>query len=166
MNNNMRFDGYSYPDMNLINDMYMQNGIINSNSTNSMNHTNKMNVEMPDNKDLARPYEGYIKGNMFDNLYQKYKNYQPVRLVPNNEQAELLLNVNQLSFAAHEIRLYLDVFPNDKNMIRLFNQYQNKANEAIKAYEEKYGPILASSLSNTENFSWQAYSWPWEMEEM
>lgn len=171
MNNNMRFDGYSYPDMNLVNDIFMQNGMMNNNlnnmTNNQMNNMNSnMDIEMTTNKDLARPYEGFIRGNMYDNLYQQYKNYKPAKLVPNNEQAELLLNVNQLSFAAHEIRLYLDVFPNDRNMIGLFNQYQSQANEAIKAYEEKYGPIMCSSLSNTNSFSWETYSWPWEMEEM
>ena len=51
-------------------------------------------------------------------------------------------------------------------MIRLYNQYQNQANAAIKAYEQKYGPILQGSLSRENAFSWEAYAWPWEMEEM
>ena len=153
--NNMRFDGYGYPDMNLINNLFMSNNNQNLNMNN-----NSMN------KDLASPYEGYIKGNLYNNLYKQYKNYRPSKLAPNNEQAELLLNVNQLSFAAHEIRLYLDVYPNDTNMINLFNKYQQQANEAVKVYEQKYGPILQSSLSENNKFSWEAYAWPWEMEEM
>ena len=51
-------------------------------------------------------------------------------------------------------------------MIQLYNEYQKKASDAIKAYEKKYGPILADSPSNTNDFSWEAYAWPWEMEEM
>ena len=30
----------------------------------------------------------------------------------------------------------------------------------------RHGPILADSPSNTNDFSWEAYAWPWEMEEM
>ena len=113
---------------------------------------------------LAEPYDGFIKGNLFNNLYQQYKNYRPTRLIPNNEQAELLLNVDQLSFAAHELNLYLDVYPDDTNMIALFNRYQSMADEAIKRYESKYGPLSVNTPSNN-TFSWEAYSWPWEMEE-
>jgi len=157
MNNNMNFDGYGYQDMNLLNNLFMKN----SNKQNNMNS----NMQIQTNQDLAGAYEGYIRGNMFNNLYQQYKNYRPAKLVPNNEQGELLLNVNQLSFAAHEMRLYLDVHPNDTQMISLYNQYQQQANEAIRVYEQKYGPILQSSLSDANRFSWEAYAWPWEMEE-
>lgn len=161
MNNNMNFDGYGYPDMNLLNNLFMK-----SNNTNQNTNQNNMNNSMGQNQNLAQPYEGFIRGNLFNNLYDQYKNYRPARLAPNNEQAELLLNVSQLSFAAHDIRLYLDVHPNDTEMISLFNQYQQQANEAIRVYEQKYGPILQSSLSEANAFSWEAYAWPWEMEEM
>lgn len=167
--NNMRFDGYGYPDMNLLNNLFMQGNNQNNNMdpNNSMNQNNNSNMNQNmTNQNLATPYEGYIRGNLFNNLYQQYKNYRPKRLVPENEQAELLLNVNQMSFAAHEIRLYLDVHPNDTEMISLYNQYQQQANEAIKTYEQKYGPILQGSLSRENAFSWEAYAWPWEMEEM
>lgn len=164
--NNMRFDGYGYPDMNLIDNLFMQGNSNNQNPTN--NNANNVNTNMTNmpNQSLLQPYEGYIRGNLFHDLYQQYKNYQPARLVPSNEQAELLLNVNQTTFAAHEIRLYLDINPNDSDMINLFNQYQKLANDAIKAYERKYGPIVSDSPSQTNTFSWEAYAWPWEMEEM
>lgn len=166
--NNMRFDGYGYPDMNLISNLFMKSNSQNDNMNDDMNHNMNMNqdMNMTNNKDLASPYEGYIRGNLFNNLYKQYKNYRPKRLAPNNEQAELLLNANQMSFAAHELRLYLDVHPNDTRMINLFNQYQKQANDAIKAYEDKYGPILQNSVSGSNTFSWEAYAWPWEMEEM
>lgn len=148
MNNNMNFNDFGYPDMNIFNNMMMPNqtGI--------------------SDRNIMPMYEGYIKGNLFNNLYDQYLNYQPSKLIPNNEQAELLLNVNQTTFAAHEVKLYLDIYPNDTGMINLYNDYQKKASDAIKTYERKYGPILADSPSNTNDFSWEAYAWPWEMEEM
>lgn len=169
--NNMRFDGYGYQDMNLFNNLFMHSSNKNNNKNDINNDMNSnmnqnTNMNMTTNQNLASPYEGYTRGNLYNNLYQQYKNYRPKRLVPNNEQAELLLNANQLSFAAHEIRLYLDVHPNDTNMISLYNQYQNQANEAIKTYEQKYGPILQNSLSASNTFSWEAYAWPWETEEV
>ncbi len=147
MNNNFSFDQYDRPAMNIFEQTFLS-------------PNNSLPVQ-----NLKEPYEGFIRGNLFDHLYRQYQNYRPTRLVPNNEQAELLLNVDQLSFAAHELNLYLDVYPNDAQMINLFNRYQQMANEAVKAYEKKYGPLTINSLSNTDQFSWEAYAWPWEMEE-
>ena len=156
MNNNLGFNNYGYPDINGINDMLFK-GIQNNNEM--INNNNN-------NNDLFDPYDGFLKGNLFSNLYEQYKDYKPARLVPNNEQAELLLNVDQLSFASHELNLYLDVYPNDKSMIDLFNQYSQMTNEAIRQYESKYGPLSVGNSKNNNTFEWEAYSWPWEMEEM
>lgn len=181
MNNNFRFDNYGYPDMNSFNNTFLTQS---NQSTNQMNQpndqmiqiTNQMNQpnnqmnqisnQMSQNQELAEPFEGFLRGNLFNSLYDQYKNYRPAKLVPSNEQAELLLNVNQLSFATHELNLYLDVYPNDTQMIELFNHYRSMANEAIERYESKYGPLTIDAMSNADTFSWEAYSWPWEMEEM
>ncbi len=136
---------------------------MNPNNTMMMPNNNMGGFPNMNNQNLANPLQGYIQGNLFNNLYTPYKNYRPMRLVPNNEQAELLLNANQLLFASHELRLYLDVHPDDTNMINLFNQYRAGANEAVKVYEQKYGPITWDALSNTNMFSWEATAWPWEM---
>lgn len=163
MNNN-GFNEFGYPNMNLINNMLVPNDM--NNLTNNMLDNNNLNNMINNNQKLAGPYDGFIKGNLFNNLYNQYKSYRPTRLSPNNEQAELLLNVDQTTFAAHELKLYLDVYPNDTNMINLYNEYQKIASEQIKAYERKFGPLLADSPSANNSFSWEAYSWPWETEEM
>ncbi len=123
-------------------------------------------METTMNQNLAQPAEGYTQGNLFNNLYEGYKNYRPMRLIPNNEQAQMLLTANQFLFASHELRLYLDLNPNDNRMIALFNQYRSQANQAVSAYEQKYGPITWDALSSVNMFSWQSGSWPWEMGEM
>ncbi len=125
---------------------------------------NEMIISAEDN--TYKSYEGYIKGNMFKNIYDQYKNKKPSKLIPNNEQAELLLNINQLCFAVQDLRLYLDIKPYDKKMIQMFNEYQTKANEAISNYERKYGPILMNSISDDNEFSWVKYNFPWEMGEL
>lgn len=125
-----------------------------------------MNNQASDiNNDLEKTYVGYIKGNLFKNLYDGYKNYKPVELIPNSEQAEMLLNINQMEFASHELRLLLDVYPDNMMIINKFNEYRSKANELMDMYEKKYGPLCWSDLSNMNMFSWEVSSWPWEMEE-
>lgn len=145
--NNEIYNNLPYPDMNIINEMFMNNK---SNS----------------NYELTGPYEGYLKGNMFKNLYKGYKNYNIAKLIPNNEEAEILLNLNQLSFALNDIKLYLDIHPEDKDMINIFNKYSIELKQLLNNYESKYGPIMCDTPSNDNLFSWEAYSFPWEMEEM
>ena len=139
--NNRVFEEYDYDDMNMLNEMILSK---------------------PINNDLVGTYDGYLKGNMFSSLYNQYKDYKPAKLIPSNEQSELLLNANQACFAAHDIRLYLDINPNNNEMIKLYNNYQMQAIKTIKEYEKKYGPILADSPSEEGNFSWEAHDFPWE----
>lgn len=112
---------------------------------------------------LFSPTMAYNNGNLFSNLYQQYKDYKPVNLTANNEKDKLLLELDRFSFAAHELNLYLDVYPDDVSMITLFNDYREKANALEKEYESKYGPlsINSSSLKQTP-FVWATEDWPWE----
>ena len=118
------------------------------------------------NNMLFGPYEGYIKGNMFRNLYEQYKNYQPAPITPMNEQEEALLNLNQFQFAMHELNLYLDVFPNDANMMNQFVTFRNNYNKLLSEYENKYGALNINSTSlNSIPFRWSSTPWPWNRRE-
>lgn len=130
----------------------------------SMNNNNMMN-DFTNDSNLATPYVGYIRGNLFNNLYSGYKNYQPAPLKPRSEQEDFLLSINQLSFAAHELNLYLDTHPNDGRMLDLFNKYRKLADEAVEEYQKKYGPInINSNYMNNVPFAWVNDPWPWEKE--
>ena len=112
---------------------------------------------------LVNPTEGYNRGNMFANLYDQYKNYRPVNLKANNERERLFLELSRNAFAAHEVNLYLDLNPNDTSMIKLFNDYRQKANDLSREYELKYGPLCVMNDSLDSNlFSWEKSPWPWE----
>lgn len=109
------------------------------------------------------PYEGLIRGNMFKELYNPYKSEKPYAINPANEQASMLTDIDSLCFALIDLNLYLDVHPEDKNKIELFNQYRIEQNELIRQYENKFEPLLLSSDSlNTYPWSWDDRPWPWE----
>ncbi len=112
---------------------------------------------------LFGPYEGYLKGNMFRNLYEQYKNYKPMNVSFNSEKEEALFNLNQIGFAMHDINLLLDINPNDSNMINQYVNYQNTYNNLLRDYEQKYGPINVDSISNSTPFSWVNTPFPWEV---
>ena len=114
------------------------------------------------NNNLFNPYEAYMKGNLYKDLYREYKDYKPSKLIPNSEQAELLLNLNQICFENQDIRLYLDIFPEDKNMIDRYNMNNNMIKELTDTYQDKYGPLTWTSLINKDVFSWEKDNFPWE----
>ena len=112
---------------------------------------------------LFDPYNGLIRGNLFVNEYEPYNNKEPYEIKPMNEQAELLTYINALGFAMTDLNLYLDVYPNDKEKIMLFNQYRNEKKDMLKEYEEKYGPItLNSERLNSYPWAWNNLPWPWD----
>lgn len=112
---------------------------------------------------LYSPEEGYMKGNLFPELYDQYGNYQPVMLRAKDEQSRLLLELSAVSFASHELNLYLDLHPNDESVLALFNDYRRKSNLLMDEYETKYGPITVNSDSlNASPFLWEVDAWPFE----
>lgn len=116
------------------------------------------------NDELYNPYQGYIRGNMFVNLYNTYKTKEPYEIKPMNEQAELLTHIDSLSFACIDLNLYLDINPNDKQAIALFNQYNNQKLRLMEEYQNKYGPLLLNSDSlNDYPWAWNEKPWPWEI---
>lgn len=174
MKNQMNFDGMNYMNNNYNCSSYPQMNNHSLRNTDSRNMHMDFNINDPmqlvnmmnqnsSNLDLAKPNEAFIQGNLFNNLYDGYKNYRPMRLVPNSEKALLLLELDTYCFVTHELRLYLDVHPNDQTMIDLFNQYNARSNELLMEYEQKYGPITWNVLSNSNDFSWVTGGWPWNM---
>lgn len=112
---------------------------------------------------LYNPYQGYIRGNLFPNLYNPYRLATPFEIEPLNEQAELLTTINSLDFALIDLNLYLDIYSNDKKMIELYNQYRFQKNSLVDQYENKYGPLSTNSDALAKlPWAWNENPWPWE----
>ena len=69
-------------------------------------YPNNMDRDMSNPKFFTEK-EGYLRGNMFRNLYSQYKNYEPQTLRPTTEQEEMFLRMSEAEFAAHDLNLYL-----------------------------------------------------------
>ena len=150
---------------NVPNNMYQVNSMIYDDflNANYMDYRNNniMHSNMDINNELYSPFEGYIKGNIFKNLYNKYRNYSPVQLVPRNEHEEALLNLDQMGFAMHEMNLLLDVYPNDRNAMENYIKFRNNYNILLNDYQKKYGSFNVNSEHlNTIPFGWTYEPWP------
>lgn len=132
-----------------------------SSQDNFSNINPNMNMNLQNN--LYEPYQGFIRGNMFPELFDPYKISRPYEVEPMNDQAELLTYIDALTFATHDLNLYLDNFPNDQQMIQKFNEYRMQANQAIEQYENSYGPLFINSNANSVTpWAWDNRPWPWE----
>lgn len=111
--------------------------------------------------DLYSPLEGFNKGNMFSGLYNRYKDHV-YKLKVNNARDDLLYKIQMYSFAMKDLNLYLDLHPNDNNMLKEYQNYKNMVNELKKKYEKEYGPLCASDVSSTTKWTWLNNPWPWD----
>ncbi|MFA7529623.1 MAG: spore coat protein CotJB [Bacilli bacterium] len=103
-----------------------------------------------------------MKGTMFRGIYRPYKNYTPRLPTPPDEKSAMMQEVNKYAFAAHDILLYLDNFPNDQEAINLYNGFMEAYLRARDAYEERFGAITTESDAlKTAPFSWTVGGWPW-----
>ena len=125
---------------------------------NNFNVYDKMN-----NNNQIDPKEGFLRGNLFNNLYDPYKNYKYGDLKPTNQKEELLYNILMYKFALVELDLYLDTNPRDSKTISLYNQYLNEEKKLCKEYEKNYGPLtLDGENLGTNSWNWIKSPWPWE----
>ncbi len=115
-----------------------------------------------ENSNLFEPYQGFIHGNMFKNLYSPFGKVYEIK--PMNEQAEILTYIDMLDFACIDLGLYLDVFPDNVQMIQLYNQFKEEKKKFMEQYEETYGPLTLSSRAlQVTPWSWDEDPWPWEV---
>ena len=121
------------------------------------------NNQINDDSMLFGAYEGYLKGNLFKDLYEQYKNYTPATIRPTSEKEQELFNLNQVAFAMHDLNLYLDIYPNDRNMLNTFMEYQRMYKNILENYEQKYGPINVTDVDGNIPFSWESKNFPWEV---
>ncbi len=156
-------NSYNYDYMSYINNIPNNiipdpNYLMNNIDYNYMTQNNNMI-----NNNILEPYEGLIRGNLFNNLYDPYRDYKAKKLNPTNEKDALLQQWQQYNFALIDLNLYLDTNPNDKKALTLYGEYLNTKKQLQDKYELKYGPIELSSNSVINgNWKWNNNPWPWE----
>ena len=127
-----------------------------------MNNYDFMNNKMINNN-LTGLYSGFMRGIMFSNIYNQYRDYITMMINPSNEKEQFLLDLNQVQFAMHDINLYLDNYPNDNMMIKEFNKNRELYLQLLEEYENRYGAInISSNILNNNPWQWNNEPWPWE----
>ena len=125
-----------------------------------INNININNYRENVSNELSLPKDGLNKGGMFKNIYDPYKSHI-YKVVVKGERDEMLLKIQELTFAIKDLNLYLDVYPSDMEMFEKYRSY-SKELEAIKeTYEKKYGPLCSFSVMG-DKYNWYMNPWPWD----
>lgn len=114
--------------------------------------------------DLASIEKGFSRGNMFNDLYDEYKDYKVVVPVATTERESDLLDIMALSLALNDLNLYLDLHPGDKEMLKKFNELVEVSCTKEMEFVKKYGPLEVNDGAYYEKFEWINNPWPWENE--
>ena len=146
----MLFENNDYADMHLnLNDFQVM----------PLNNYNK--GIMPLNNE--EPSVGYLRGNMFDNLYDPYKNYQVKMPKVVGQRNKMLFKIMEYAFMINDYNLYLDLHPDDKEIFNKFKKASSDMKMLVTKYENMYGPL---ELEDTEKgFDWIKNPWPWDRED-
>ena len=132
---------YNYYDRNIINNI---NG-----------NMNKLNV--------YSPYEGFINGTLFKTLYKPYKNYKPSLENINGDKEKAMLSVQMYFAGLHDLNLYLELYPNDSEALKLREEYYDKYHQAKKEYDSRFSPFsLDSSFNLQKGFTYSKTPFQWE----
>lgn len=116
------------------------------------------------NNDLFSLTDALTNGTLFKSIYKPYTKKIP-KLIPENEQEKILMELQQYSVALMDLNLYLDLNPNDKYFNDKYKEYLKEFNDLKKKYGEKYYPLSKHCESIVKNdWQWNKGQWPWERE--
>lgn len=75
-------------------------------------------------------------------------------------RGELLDQIRAYNFSIIELGLYLDINPDDKKALCLYNENARKLRTLTDNYQKIYGPLTIEFPCN--KWRWLEQPWPWE----
>lgn len=133
----------------------------NKNNIYEANNNYIFNYYRPSDK-LSNIEDGFLRGNMFNDIYDGY--YKRIkRIRTSNEREKLLLKIQMLTFSSLDLGLYLDIYPDDKEVLEKFKKYNNELDSLTKEYERIYGPLKSECDKDGNKYKWINNPWPWSL---
>ena len=87
----------------------------------------------------------------------------PLKNIVNTGTADVpAAELMALDFAAHDLSLYLDTHPDDKEAFQVYRELLELAKEGRKRYEERCGVVCKSDLIRSDRYTWLHDPWPWD----
>ena len=76
----------------------------------------------------------------------------------------LLEKIRALDFVLYETTLYLDGHPNCRRALNYYHKNRRLCDALKEEYTQKYGPLTANDVQDTDRWTWIDGPWPWEKE--
>ena len=75
--------------------------------------------------------------------------------------------ISALAFAIHELELFLDTHPENRQAMQLRGEFMMRKKEAIADYESRFGKyvVTTADVEPTDYWDWLDSPWPWEKED-
>lgn len=77
-----------------------------------------------------------------------------------SSRGELLDQIRAYNFSVIELGLYLDINPDDKKALCLYNENARQLKALTDNYQKMYGPLTIEFPCN--KWRWLEEPWPWE----
>ena len=88
----------------------------------------------------------------------------PLGNIVNNDTANVPeAELMAIDFASHDLSLYLDTHPDDKEAFETYRDLLRLAEEGMKRFVQRYGPVSKKDLMNARCYTWLNSPWPWEI---
>lgn len=78
----------------------------------------------------------------------------------NTTRGEMLDQIRAYNFSVIELGLYLDINPDDKRALCLYNENARRLKTLADNYQKVYGPLTIEFPCN--KWRWLEDPWPWE----
>lgn len=84
-----------------------------------------------------------------------------------NEKKKLKKCIDALAFSIHEIVLFLDTHPQNRQAMSMLSEFRARRADKIKEYENCYGTFIetVNDVKSNDHWTWLDCPWPWEMED-
>lgn len=79
-----------------------------------------------------------------------------------SRQEEMMLRLQELSFALKETQLFLDGHPENRRALAYYAEQKGEYDLLKEEYEKTYAPITASASESDAAWRWVRTPWPWE----
>lgn len=79
-----------------------------------------------------------------------------------NNRVQLLSDIDKLTFAIHDLVLYLDTHPCDTRALEYYQQLKAAKDVAVNEYTVMFGPLSSQNVAPGDCWAWIDEPWPWE----
>lgn len=78
------------------------------------------------------------------------------------EREAMMLQIYQISFAADDLRLYLDTHPQDSQAFELLKNHLQQRKQLLSNFAQKFYPLTMDCMTENDCYCWQEGPMPWE----